>query len=445
MDPSEYKTIISSGEQSLDSAKQQSEHPSMERFGLLLKNIVGREGGAELERSLRAEQIQTRLLMEKLAPMVRPGTLLEIGCGFDPCILKDTKIVTQYYLDLFLNGLLESKRKLNKAEPTTESWMIQGDLNETLPFKNNSMDNLLMVNTSGAIKNYEAFAGEVWRILSPGGKFILCGDAEPNTLPSSSGAFYLNNELWVHEILEKLKEDYSAKIYVAGPAMPLRAGGEYRKCSRIGTPIPEDVLQTGEFVLQEATQRMLKFQSGKLVQNQNDYKELTETETKYGKKYFIAYMRMIVAEKKLASKGWDHLTEPERIYVKTQCELDADDENHLRQIQSMCEKGMQKDPQDLKDQLRLLQTEGEKMDLFSLKKNFPRVFASTKKKKVKNPLQACILFLEKELAKCSTPTPDKRLLQFNNRQEVQRTLAKKQFLKTQESNIADRLMEEMKL
>ena len=189
---------------------------------------------------------------------------------------------------------------------------------------------------------------------------------------------------------------------------------------------------------------MLKFSSGREVKNNDHYLELTEAGTGSGRKYFVAYMRIVVAEKRLAGRGWRGLTDLERDYVRERLQPNPTEQELLHQWEEFSRKTPERDAEGLKEKLEKLREEGPSMDIFSLKRTFPKVFFS-KNKKIRNPLKECIYWLEREVEKALAEGPDDRTKKFQNRTEVRRALEKAGFSEKPSEETADRLMKELGL
>ncbi|WP_196890293.1 bifunctional demethylmenaquinone methyltransferase/2-methoxy-6-polyprenyl-1,4-benzoquinol methylase UbiE [Aureivirga sp. CE67] len=128
--------------------------------------------------------IRWRKKVLKIVKSKNPKTILDIATGTgDVAILlsqaKPEKIVG---LDLS-NGMLEvGRKKIKERNLDNLIEMIQGD-SENLPFEDNSFD---VITVSFGVRNFENLnkgIQEIYRVLKPGGTFIVLEFSQPTKFP----------------------------------------------------------------------------------------------------------------------------------------------------------------------------------------------------------------------------------------------------------------------
>lgn len=96
--------------------------------------------------------------------------LLDVGCGTGPMI----ELLTQEYPDKEYVGVDITPKmiKTANAKHLKNTTFIVGD-SEDLPFEANSFDVIICANSFHHYPNPQAFFNEVYRVLMPGGHFVL--------------------------------------------------------------------------------------------------------------------------------------------------------------------------------------------------------------------------------------------------------------------------------
>ncbi|WP_289663016.1 class I SAM-dependent methyltransferase [Flavobacterium panacagri] len=89
------------------------------------------------------------------------GNLLDIGCGNKPYEKKISKVVSKYV------GCDIVQSNLNKVDVICSA--------DAIPLDDNSFDTIISTQTIEHVGNYQGLVDEAFRILKPGGYFILSG------------------------------------------------------------------------------------------------------------------------------------------------------------------------------------------------------------------------------------------------------------------------------
>ncbi len=156
--------------------------------------------------------VSWRKKVVKLVGENKPQQILDIATGTGDLALmmadlNPTKIVG---LDIS-EGMLEvGKQKVAKANLSDKIEMIVGD-SENIPFEDNTFD---AITVSFGVRNFENLdkgLTEIFRVLKPGGKFVVLETSNPTKFPFKQGyKFYTNFILPViGKIFSKDKVAYS--------------------------------------------------------------------------------------------------------------------------------------------------------------------------------------------------------------------------------------------
>ena len=162
--------------------------------------------------------VSWRKKVVKLVGENKPQQILDIATGTGDLALmmadlNPTKIVG---LDIS-EGMLEvGKQKVVKANLSDKIEMIVGD-SENIPFKDNTFD---AITVSFGVRNFENLdkgLTEIFRVLKPGGKFVVLETSNPTKFPFKQGyKFYTN---FILPIIGKLfSKDKVAYSYLSESA-----------------------------------------------------------------------------------------------------------------------------------------------------------------------------------------------------------------------------------
>ncbi|QXP73501.1 bifunctional demethylmenaquinone methyltransferase/2-methoxy-6-polyprenyl-1,4-benzoquinol methylase UbiE [Tenacibaculum sp. HL-MS23] len=156
--------------------------------------------------------VSWRKKVVKLVGENNPQQILDIATGTGDLALMMAKLNPQRIVGLDISaGMLEvGKQKIAKADLSDKIEMIVGD-SEDMPFDDNTFD---AITVSFGVRNFENLdkgLTEIYRILKPGGKFVVLETSNPTKFPFKQGyKFYTNFILpIIGKIFSKDKVAYS--------------------------------------------------------------------------------------------------------------------------------------------------------------------------------------------------------------------------------------------
>lgn len=172
--------------------------------------------------------IQWRKDVIKMIQAAQPKTILDIATGTgDLAIMMGKKTTAQITgLDLSAGMLEVGRKKVEQEGLSSRIEMIQGD-SESLPFDDNSFD---CVTVSFGVRNFEHLEqglAEIYRILKPGGTFVILEFSYPTTFPMKQlYTFYSKNIL--PAIGKLVSKDQSAYTYLPDSVRAFPHGEEMK-------------------------------------------------------------------------------------------------------------------------------------------------------------------------------------------------------------------------
>lgn len=128
--------------------------------------------------------IQWRKKVLKMVQKAKPKTILDIATGTGDLAILLSKAQPDKIIGLDLsNGMLEvGRKKVAEKKLTSLIEMVQGD-SENLPFEDNLFD---VITVSFGVRNFENLnkgLSEIYRVLKPGGTFIVLEFSQPTQFP----------------------------------------------------------------------------------------------------------------------------------------------------------------------------------------------------------------------------------------------------------------------
>ncbi|MEX6627089.1 bifunctional demethylmenaquinone methyltransferase/2-methoxy-6-polyprenyl-1,4-benzoquinol methylase UbiE [Tenacibaculum salmonis] len=156
--------------------------------------------------------VSWRKKVVKLVGENNPKQILDIATGTGDLALMMAGLNPDKIVGLDISaGMLEvGKQKIAKANLTDKIEMIVGD-SEKMPFENNTFD---AITVSFGVRNFENLdkgLTEIYRILKPGGKFVVLETSNPTKFPFKQGYKFHTNVLLpiIGKMFSKDKVAYS--------------------------------------------------------------------------------------------------------------------------------------------------------------------------------------------------------------------------------------------
>ncbi len=144
----------------------------------------------------------------------KPETILDIATGTGDLAIMMAKSTQAKITGFDLSaGMLEvGKNKVAEQKLDDRIEMIQGDA-ENMPFADNSFDCITVAFGVRNFENLKKGLDEIYRVLKPGGKFIILEFSQPESFPMKQlYGFYSKNIL--PRIGKKISKDESAYTYL---------------------------------------------------------------------------------------------------------------------------------------------------------------------------------------------------------------------------------------
>ncbi|MDT0691027.1 bifunctional demethylmenaquinone methyltransferase/2-methoxy-6-polyprenyl-1,4-benzoquinol methylase UbiE [Salegentibacter sp. F188] len=142
----------------------------------------------------------------------KPKSILDIATGTGDLAIKmvDSEADKIVGLDLSEGMLDVGRKKIRKQNLEGRIEMIQGD-SEALPFEDNSFDAITVAFGVRNFENLEKGLREIFRVLRPGGIFVILETSVPTKFPFKQGYTLYSNLVLplVGKIFSKDQEAYS--------------------------------------------------------------------------------------------------------------------------------------------------------------------------------------------------------------------------------------------
>ncbi|MFV8226822.1 bifunctional demethylmenaquinone methyltransferase/2-methoxy-6-polyprenyl-1,4-benzoquinol methylase UbiE [Christiangramia aquimixticola] len=174
-----------------------------------------------------------------------PESILDIATGTGDLAIQMANTGAKRIVGLDLSeGMLKvGRKKIAEKDLEVEIEMIQGD-SEDLPFEENSFDAITVAFGVRNFENLEKGLEEIFRVLKPGGIFVVLETSVPTKFPFKQGyQFYSGHILPViGKIFSKDKDAYS---YLSESAANFPFGERFNNIlSKIGFINVKDLPQT---------------------------------------------------------------------------------------------------------------------------------------------------------------------------------------------------------
>ena len=194
-----------------------SELGKKEQVAQMFDNISENYDGLNRVISLGID-VSWRKKVVKLVSEVNPKKILDIATGTGDLALMMAELNPDKIVGLDISpGMLEvGKQKVNKANLSDKIEMVVGD-SENIPFEDNTFD---AITVSFGVRNFENLdkgLTEIYRVLRPGGKFVVLETSNPTKFPFKQGYKLYTN--FILPIIGKLfSKDKVAYSYLSESA-----------------------------------------------------------------------------------------------------------------------------------------------------------------------------------------------------------------------------------
>lgn len=216
--------------------KKQVEH--------MFDNISENYDGLNRVISFGIDQKWRKKLIDKVKA-TQPKYILDVatGTGDLAVALADSDAEKIIGLDLSAGMLQVGKNKIHKKNLDHRIEMVQAD-SEHLPYADHTFDAITVAFGVRNFENLEKGLSEIYRVLSPGGIFVVLETSVPIKFPFKQGySFYSNNIL--PSIGKLFSKDKSAYQYLSESASVFPYGETFNNILRkIGFTKVEDEPQT---------------------------------------------------------------------------------------------------------------------------------------------------------------------------------------------------------
>ncbi|MBA5629420.1 bifunctional demethylmenaquinone methyltransferase/2-methoxy-6-polyprenyl-1,4-benzoquinol methylase UbiE [Moheibacter lacus] len=158
-----------------------------------------------------------------------PKTILDIATGTGDLAIAMAKATDAKITGFDLSaGMLEvGRKKVKEQNLENRIEMIQGDA-EKMPFADNSFD---VITVAFGVRNFENLKkglDDIYRVLKPGGKFIILEFSQPEAVPMKQ-LYTFYSRYVLPKIGKKISKDQSAYTYLPDSVKAFPYGDEMKK------------------------------------------------------------------------------------------------------------------------------------------------------------------------------------------------------------------------
>lgn len=199
----------------------------------MFDNISGNYDGLNRVISLGTDEKWRRKVVA-LVKATNPRTILDIATGTGDLAIKmgDSQAEKIVGLDLSEGMLAVGRKKISKKHLEDKIEMVQGD-SEALPFEDNSFDAITVAFGVRNFENLEKGLKEIFRVLSPGGVFVVLETSVPTKFPFKQG-YKVYSSLVLPLVGKIFSKDQDAYSYLSKSAASFPYGQEFnnilKKC-----------------------------------------------------------------------------------------------------------------------------------------------------------------------------------------------------------------------
>ena len=174
-----------------------------------------------------------------------PDSILDIATGTGDLAIQmaNTGAIRIVGLDLSDGMLSVGRKKIAAKELDIEIEMIQGD-SENLPFEADSFDAITVAFGVRNFENLELGLSEIFRVLKPGGIFVVLETSVPTRFPFKQG-YKIYSSMILPAIGKLFSKDKDAYSYLSESAASFPYGKEFNNIlSKTGFTNVRDLPQT---------------------------------------------------------------------------------------------------------------------------------------------------------------------------------------------------------
>jgi len=210
----------------------------------MFDNISGSYDGLNRIISLGTDVKWRKKVVAKVAA-TNPASVLDIATGTGDLIMQmePTGAKRLVGLDLSEGMLKVGRKKISDKGLGSKIEMIQGD-SENLPFEKNSFEAITVAFGVRNFENLEKGLSEIYRVLKPGGIFVVLETSVPTKFPYKQG-YRLYSNLILPVVGKVFSKDKDAYSYLSKSAASFPYGPAFNNIlQKIGFIDVEDLPQT---------------------------------------------------------------------------------------------------------------------------------------------------------------------------------------------------------
>ena len=210
----------------------------------MFDNISGNYDGLNRVISLGTD-VKWRKKVVALIEATNPDSVLDIATGTGDLAIQMVNTGAQQIVGLDLSeGMLSvGRKKIAEKDLDSKIEMIQGD-SENLPFEANSFDAITVAFGVRNFENLEKGLEEIFRVLKPGGIFVVLETSVPIKFPYKQG-YGLYSNLILPVIGKMFSKDKDAYSYLSESAANFPYGNAFNNIlKKIGFIDVVDLPQT---------------------------------------------------------------------------------------------------------------------------------------------------------------------------------------------------------
>ncbi|MFD0760794.1 bifunctional demethylmenaquinone methyltransferase/2-methoxy-6-polyprenyl-1,4-benzoquinol methylase UbiE [Lutibacter aestuarii] len=140
--------------------------------------------------------VKWRRKVVNIVKNTNPNLVLDIATGTGDLAINLTKTSASKIIGLDISeGMLEVGRyKIEKLKLTDKIEMVLGD-SEIIPFEENTFDAITVAFGVRNFENLEKGLSEIYRVLKPGGTFVVLETSVPTKTPFKQGYYFYSTKI----------------------------------------------------------------------------------------------------------------------------------------------------------------------------------------------------------------------------------------------------------